>query len=479
MTLPTAVEDRVRVWRQWLVVLALISSDVLLASLLWWLAVVLQSIWGRIPLSEIPFGLIVPYTAAWVGMRALLGLYPGYTLTSVEELRRQTYAALGVLSITTIFAVALQSGDLLSRLLVGLHFLELLLLAPLWRHFMKWGMTKIGLWGKPVVVLGAGNAGKQLVRTLQQEWSLGFVPVAVFEFALAPRGKLLESVSYGGTVAEAIELGRKRRGIDTAIFAMPHIRREYVAEFVDRASYYFRHVLIVPNLGGVVNSAVIARDLAGTLGLEVKHNLLDPWPRRAKRALDLLGTVIGGLLISPLLFTIAVLIKLDSPGPVFYRQLRLGTEGRYFYCWKFRTMHPDAERLLSKYLQSNPDLQAEWEKTYKLRNDPRITRIGRFLRKTSLDELPQLWNVLRGEMSLVGPRPIVDAEVSKYSKTYELYKRVTPGITGLWQVSGRNDTSYEDQVALDAYYVRNWSVWMDLVILARTVDAVIFSRGAI
>ena len=141
-------------------------------------------------------------------------------------------------------------------------------------------------------------------------------------------------------------------------------------------------------------------------------------------------------------------------------------------------MHINAEQLLDSFLQSNPNLRAEWEQNFKLRNDPRVTRIGRFLRKTSLDELPQLWNVLRGEMSLIGPRPIVDAEVDRYGTVYEMYRRIRPGISGVWQVSGRSDTDYSGRVKLDAYYVRNWSVWLDIVILARTVRSVVLGRGA-
>jgi len=141
-------------------------------------------------------------------------------------------------------------------------------------------------------------------------------------------------------------------------------------------------------------------------------------------------------------------------------------------------MHIEAEQLLTEYLQGNVELRWEWQRDYKLRHDPRITRIGRFLRMTSLDELPQLWNVLRGEMSMVGPRPIVDEEVPRYGKVYKLYCRVRPGISGLWQVSGRNNTTYEERVALDAYYVRNWSIWLDLVILTRTPWSTVLRRGA-
>jgi Undecaprenyl-phosphate galactose phosphotransferase WbaP len=407
----------------------------------------------------------------------LLGLYPGYGLAPAEALRRQSYSVLSTLAITAIFALGFHAGPELSRPLIGLSFLGLLLLTPLVRHSVKWGMAAIGLWGKPVAVLGAGETGRQLVRTLKEEWGVGYKPVGVFDFRLAPRGGVLEGVPYGGTVNDALDLAWKQR-VDTVILAMPHVRRKYVEQVVDTASYHFRQVLVVPNVAEAITTAVTTRDLANTFGLEIKQNLLDPWARRAKRALDLFGVSVGGLLVSPLLLAIIVLIKLDSPGPVFYKQKRLGTEGKYFYCCKFRTMRTDAERLLTELLRDDPALREQWEKVHKLRNDPRITRIGRFLRKTSLDELPQLWNVLRGQMSLVGPRPIVDTEISKYEGAYELYRRVKPGMTGLWQVSGRSGTSYKERVALDSYYVRGWSVWLDLVILARTVGAVLSSQGA-
>jgi len=413
----------------------------------------------------------------WVGLRALLGLYPGYGLDNVEELRRQTYTVAASLAITSIFALAFQVGVLLSRLLLGSGFVGLLLLAPLLRHFVKWWMMRGGLWGKPVMVIGAGDIGARLVRALQREWSLGLKPIAVFDNRLAPARGSLEGVPYRGTLTDAMSLARKREA-DTVVFAMPHARREHLMRFINRASKSFRYVIVIPNMAGITTSAAVARDLAGILGVEIKHNLLNPWIRRIKRALDLLGVVAGGLLISPLVLAIVGLIKLDSSGPVFYTQHRLGKGGNHFRCWKFRTMHVDADWLLTQHLQDNSELRWEWEQDHKLRSDPRVTRAGRFLRATSLDELPQLWNVFRGEMSLVGPRPIVDGEIPKYGKVYKLYQRVTPGITGLWQVSGRNNTTYEERVALDAYYVRNWSVWLDLVILARTVGSTVLRRGA-
>jgi Undecaprenyl-phosphate galactose phosphotransferase WbaP len=175
---------------------------------------------------------------------------------------------------------------------------------------------------------------------------------------------------------------------------------------------------------------------------------------------------------------IASLIKLDSPGPVFYRQRRIGRFGRKFHIYKFRTMVQNADQTLELYLDSFPELKAQWSTTHKLKEDPRVTRLGSMLRKWSLDELPQIWNIIIGDMSWIGPRPIVDAEVEKYGKCFDLYIQVRPGLTGLWQVSGRNDTTYERRVELDEYYIRNRSLKLDLQILWKTVFVVLKKDGA-
>ena len=328
-----------------------------------------------------------------------------------------------------------------------------------------------------MIVLSYKEHGPSFIRLLEREWGLGYNPVALFDSNLVPAGGSFEETSYRETLDEALGLAERWR-IDTAIFAMPYTRRAQLASMVGVASKSFQHVLVIPNLGGVTNSAVIARDFAGTFAVEIKHNLLDPWAQRLKRALDLFGAVVGGLFISPLILLLTALIRLDSPGGSFYGHHRLGAGGEHFFCWKFRTMHEDADRLLDDHLEENPELRTEWEENHKLRDDPRVTRVGRILRRTSLDELPQLWNVLKGEMSLAGPRPIVDDEVGKYEEVYDLYKRIKPGMSGLWQVSGRSETDYAQRVATDSYYVRNWSVWLDIVILARTVRIVARGRGA-
>jgi len=198
----------------------------------------------------------------------------------------------------------------------------------------------------------------------------------------------------------------------------------------------------------------------------------------AKRVFDVIFAICALLTFLPVLLVCAMAVKFESAGPLFFRQRRLGTDGVPFHIVKFRTMVPNAESVLASYLALDPKARAEWEADRKLKNDPRITRAGAIMRKFSLDEVPQFWNVLRGEMSIVGPRPIVQAEVQYYGNDFRNYAAVRPGITGLWQVSGRNDVSYPNRVALDCKYVRSWSFGMDLGIILRTVSAVLRSAGA-
>jgi Undecaprenyl-phosphate galactose phosphotransferase WbaP len=228
------------------------------------------------------------------------------------------------------------------------------------------------------------------------------------------------------------------------------------------------------------------RAVEGGLSRTVSHSgiaelspaLFDSVPMRVKRVFDIIGALTLGLLALPLVALVALAVKLDSRGTVFYGHTRVGKGGRSFRAWKFRSMVTNSDEVLKSYLQRNPLANAEWKAKHKLRHDPRITRVGRFLRKSSLDELPQFWNVLVGEMSLVGPRPIIHEERVHYREAIALYDSVVPGLSGLWQVSGRSDTTYEERVLLDTHYIFNWSLWLDLKILLRTMPALLSRRGA-
>ena len=462
-----------------------------MAALVWLSAYELQGAWGRWNDFPMQTAMVVGFFAGamWIGLRSSMGLYPGYGLSTAERLRRHTYSVVGAFAAVSFAMALIPLGAMTSnfgpfelvgglpRLLLALGFVGLLLLSPPVQGLARWGMWRLGIWGRPVVVVGSKDTSARTVKLLAEEWELGYAPAALIDHGLTPSGKPLASPFHEEAMTRVENLAR-RGGVDTIILAAPYIRRTHLAPLVSRASRSFRHVLLISNLGGVTNSAVTARDFAGTLAVEIKYNLLNPWARRAKRVLDLAATVVGGALVLPLLLGIALLVYAESGKPVFYTDWRMGRDGVPFPCIKFRTMVPGAEAVLELMLAEDSGLREEYVKYHKLRADPRVTRVGRFLRRTSLDELPQLWNVLRGEMSLVGPRPYLPRESGDIGDARDEILRVPPGVTGPWQVSGRNHASFTDRVEMDTHYVRDWSVWLDLVLLASTVRALLVDKGA-
>jgi Undecaprenyl-phosphate galactose phosphotransferase WbaP len=220
-------------------------------------------------------------------------------------------------------------------------------------------------------------------------------------------------------------------------------------------------------------------DVAGIIGLKLHKNLLIPRHQVFKRISEIGMIILSSPILIPILLFISILIYIDSPGRVLYMQSRVGKNGQGILIYKFRTMVPNAHQKLTEILENNPELKNEYEKFKKLKKDPRITRVGSVLRRFSLDELPQLWNVVKGEMSLVGPRPILFEEIEEYGDSFEkTYIKVSPGLTGLWQVSGRNEVSYQQRVRMDRYYVHNWSIWLDIYILMKTMFVWLTQKGA-
>jgi Undecaprenyl-phosphate galactose phosphotransferase WbaP len=417
-----------------------------------------------------------PLLGIMVVIYAVAGLYPGIGLSPVEELRRICLS-------TTLYFLALgaiiflfQKDTTYSRAIFLMAWFISMLLVWLSRISMRRLVSPFAWWGHPVLVMGAGKTGDLVIRTLKRQPGLGLKPVAVLDDDPNKQGAL-EAVPVLGQLSLAPYVAHKLN-INYAIVAMPGVHREKLLSILERYGQTFPHLLIIPDLFGFSSLWVSATDMGGILGLEIRQQLFLPGPRLLKTSLDHTLTILLGIFSLPLFLLIMLAVKLDSPGPIFYGHYRLGRNGRPFVAWKFRSMVVNADHVLAEHLQKNALLQSEWENSHKLKFDPRITRVGRILRRTSLDELPQLWNVMRGEMSLVGPRPIVDDEIIHYADKFELYKRVPPGITGLWQVSGRSNVTYSERVNLDTYYVRNWSVWLDIYILLKTIWVVLIGDGA-
>lgn len=451
--------------------------DFLALFFVWCISVWLQRYFIDARLSLLLYWRLTPFLGIFIAANAIAGLYPGILLSPPEELKKLTQ------SITVIFlalAAGLflaKQGALFSRAIFLMAWVEALIAVPLFRSVLRRVAHRWRWWGYPAVIFGAGKTGDAVAKALAQSHRLGLKPIAFLDDDPQKIGTVMHEVQVAGPLEDAGMIAEKYRDA-VAIIAMPGLSPERVLKVLENYASEFRRVIIIPDLFGMSSLWISAFDLGGIIGLELHQKLLDKRRQMVKRTMEL-GLILLFLpVIIPLMLLIAVLIKLDSSGPVFFGHDRIGMGGEDIRIWKFRTMHQDSGSTLAEYLATDPALRAEWDENHKLASDPRITRVGRFLRITSLDELPQLWNVLCGDLSLVGPRPIVWDEVGKYQSGFALYKKVKPGVTGLWQVSGRSDTSYAERVRLDAYYVRNWSVWFDIYILVKTPGEVFRCRGA-
>lgn len=360
-----------------------------------------------------------------------------------------------------------QEGTLYSRLVVGGAWLCSLISVPTARGRVRRWLSAKPWWGRPVVFLRRSEGCEELWQYLQNHPQRGLRPVDMVH------------VTPGQSDFATVLADLRRRHPDAVALLCLDDEGKASADFIRNVSLYFGSLLLVPPLtAGEGRFWLTPRDLGCAVGLLVRQNLLDARRLRAKRCMDLCIALLSSPVVFPLGLLLALCIRLDSKGSPIYAQHRIGQNGKPIKVFKFRTMVCNADELLHKHLEANPELREEWEANQKLRDDPRVTRMGAFLRKTSLDELPQLWNVFSGSMSLVGPRPIVENEIDRYGKVYTDYSLVKPGITGLWQVSGRNNTTYAERIRLDHYYVTNWSVWMDIWILARTIPVVLLGKGA-
>jgi Undecaprenyl-phosphate galactose phosphotransferase WbaP len=414
-----------------------------------------------------------PALGIFFSVFALSDLYPGIIHNAVTELRRLGLAlTLGFLVLAAFMSVT-RLDEAYPRRALLLSWMASLVVTPSLRSIVRKLICHKPWWGIPVAVFHTGDESTEIVRELELHPEIGLRPIV-----------LLSSSYHGHRTATVpildIHLAASVRacGVERAMIALPETGSAKLLEDLEKFESLFPRLMIIHGSAALYSLTVNARQLAGCLAVEVRRDLLLPLPRLTKRTIDLfLVCLILPMVTLPILL-IGMLVTLESPGSIFYGQHRVGRGRRKFRIWKIRTMKTDADTLLRNALANDGNLREEWMRDRKLRDDPRITRVGRFLRKTSLDELPQLWNVLRGEMSLVGPRPIVEEEVAAYGQNFSLYCRVTPGLTGLWQVSGRSAVSRKDRVRLDSYYVRNWSPWLDLHILARTASVVLTGEGA-
>ncbi len=396
------------------------------------------------------------------------GLYPAVGINYVYEIREIVSSASFAFLIVIGMTFLLKTSSIYSRIALVLSWMLTLILIPSGRYFMRKLLIGLHLWGEPVAIIGDVRKHPGLAEYFKVNTQLGLVPVV--EIADG-------AVTNHTRVLEEIKATARRLSLSTALVVISDLNR--LDALVERYRFVFERVILIKGRNGSYSlHSLKSLDFADILGLQVMNNLLNGWAQLFKRVEDVVLSVLGLIGLAPFLAVVAVCIYIDSPGRIFYRQERLGRNGTKFKLLKFRTMHLNAARVLDEALAANPAMKIEWQKYQKLRHDPRVTRVGGFLRKFSLDELPQLWNVLRGEMSLVGPRPMLPDQRSLYGPAFREYVRVAPGITGLWQVSGRNECTFARRAELDREYIQRWSVWLDIFTMLKTIKTVLWQRGA-
>ncbi len=447
-------------------VLLLISVDALTLSVCWLLAAGGYALLAN-DASTVRYlfsrgGFLVVYLCLNAVTRLYHGnpFYPGMALPPVEEFRRLVLTSLGTgILFFAYLSFYGKASPLPSWVVVLAVFLNILVAQPM-RNALRALLRRIKLAQIPVVLVGPKAETRHLFNLLDASPYTGLTVRGTFE-------KTQAALTFAQT-----------RDIKHCISCQPlRVFRVTIHELLG----WFSVLVCMPEPQIFPIAMTHSVEFGGYGGLEMANQLRQRGIRSAKRVVEFLGATVAGILCLIPGVLIALTLWACSGfrgGGVFYRTERLGKGGRPFTCWKFRTMVPDAEARLAAMLDSDPQKAREWELTGKLRDDPRVTRMGVWLRKTSLDEIPQLLNVLRGEMALIGPRPIVSREVPHYGRYYAIVSAVKPGITGLWQVSGRSDVGYDTRVALDLYYAQNWSLWLDLWIFLKTFAVVLFQRGA-
>jgi undecaprenyl-phosphate galactose phosphotransferase len=422
--------------------------------------------------------LVMILGTVFIGARYLIGDYSRRQL--FWDGARATTNGLIICGLCYVAVLGLlDPGGLLSGILV---WLGLVFLLPTLRQGMRLLLCHVGAWNLPTAIIGTSPMAQEVAPVLGRQLALGLdvrwvvlesietqVPAALAGLAalMPPPDELVSALMAAGCRQVILvpddsanpnpnDLIDELVGADIAVAIVPSLRR-------------------LP-LYGLSTNYFFGKDF---LLLQVRNNLARLPQRIFKRSLDFIGAVIISIVLAPLFAIIALLIRLEDAGPVFFRQTRVGRSGRDFVCWKFRTMVVDAEAQMARWADENPILLERYlENNFKLKTDPRVTRIGTWLRRNSLDELPQLINVLLGEMSLVGPRPLLRRELPNYGAVISLYERVRPGITGLWQISGRSHTTFAERVSYDEWYIKNWTVWYDIVILLQTVWVLLRGEGA-
>ncbi|PIJ43032.1 undecaprenyl-phosphate galactose phosphotransferase WbaP [Tatumella sp. OPLPL6] len=407
----------------------------------------------------------------WYGMRLRHYFYRKTFWFELKEVLR-------TIVIFAIFEIAIIAFTkwYLSRFTWVITWLLIAFLVPVMRGITKFILDKIGAWQRDTIIIGSGHNAQEAYKAIGSEKNLGFKTIRFI--GNATNTNFIGNVPVSHELPNELtkEIDKRMQFIIAVESDESELRNAWLQQLMLNG---YRYVSVIPTLRGM---PVDSTDMSFIFSHEVMifrvHQSLAKWPSRIlKRSFDILASTFIIAILSPILLYISRKVKKDG-GPAIYGHERIGKNGVPFKCLKFRSMSVNSKELLADLLAKDPEAKAEWDETFKLKNDPRITQIGHLLRRTSMDELPQLFNVLKGEMSLVGPRPIIHEELERYHDQVDYYLMSKPGMTGLWQVSGRSDVDYETRVYFDAWYVKNWSMWNDIAILFKTISVVLKRDGA-
>lgn len=406
----------------------------------------------------------------------------GRPLTFWEETKRLLKANT-IATILVVLFIGLTRAWLISRSVIVLMWFIGIFLFPAARYFFKRMLFRMGFFKSTVVLYGAGMTGKAVLDGLAKHPELGlevvgFIddnPSALHKHMGVYRGKKIDVIGAAGEFLTS----HAAKSIDEIVITISEITRERLVNIMERCSEVVNRVAFVPDIFGAAIYTASFECIDTALVMKFDQNLIKLFPRTIKRAFDLVASGVLIFLLTPVWLAIFIAIKIDTGGDVFYRQKRVARGGGVFEIWKYRSMVANSGPILQAFLAANPEAQAEWDEYRKLRGfDPRITAVGGFIRKWSIDELPQLFNVFMGHMSLVGPRPYLLEEIEDMGDYKDIIVKAKPGITGFWQVSGRNNLSFNDRLRLDAFYVKNWSFWLDVTMLFKTIPVIIHKEGA-
>ena len=432
--------------------------------------------------ARVHYGYPEEYIFGWIPLLFLIFLRHSHSyrqMKPVVDTMRDIFMSVFYGWMAAIIMVYfLHAGNQTSRLFIILLGIFVLTNVCVIRYAVMKYIKINRIFYEPIVIVGAGLTAERIISFWKDDLGYRYEIIGLIDDHPVSETLPKEYPLLGG-FSDAQKIISEKK-IQTVVIAAPGITKEKLQDLINEIQPNVKNISFIPDLIGTPMAGVDTSILFNEkiLVMNLRNNLSRRYNRIIKRIFDLSFTIVGGIMISPILLIVAIMVAVQNRGHVIFAHWRVGKGGKKFPCYKFQTMIPNAQEKLEQYLAENPDARKEWEESFKLTNDPRVTKLGNFLRRTSIDELPQLWNVIRGDMSLVGPRPIIEAEVPRYEENIREYYMVLPGITGMWQVSGRSDTTYPERVAMDTWYVRNWSVWIDLMYLFKTVKAVFTGKGA-